>query len=184
MSLTRGRSSLEGLLLDWSLDQPAEPSRLPVALLSRAQKTAELQRVQRRKSIDAAYEAELVLGLAADTPDRFDPPPGTPGGHKRGWAPDGELPGVSEFFTAELAVLLNCGRGAASHLARRAWTYREKLPATFAALAAGEIDERRARELAEVGYYLHSRRVKDVAVLRACGEDRVACLQVAGFQVY
>src|SRR5438309_861805 len=92
MSLTRGRSSIEGLLLDWSLDQPAEPSRLPVALLSRDQKAAELQRVQRRKAIDAAYEAELVLGLAADTPDRFDPPPGTPGARKRGWAPDPERP--------------------------------------------------------------------------------------------
>src|SRR5206468_187990 len=50
----------------------------------------------------------------------------------------------------ELAVVLNCGRGTAAHLARRAWTWREKLPATFAALAAGTIDERRARELADV----------------------------------
>jgi hypothetical protein len=57
---------------------------------------------------------------------------------------------VSEFFTAELSVLLNCGRGTASHLARRSWTYRENLPATWAALRAGEIDERRARELADV----------------------------------
>jgi hypothetical protein len=57
---------------------------------------------------------------------------------------------VSEFFGAELAVVLNCGRGTAAHLARRAWVWRESLPQTFAALGRGEIDERRARELAEV----------------------------------
>jgi hypothetical protein len=91
-----------------------------------------------------------VLGLAADRPAELDPPPGSPGAKRGGWAPDGELPGVSEFFTAELAMVLNCGRGTAAHLARRASTWREKLPATLAALAAGEIDERRARELADV----------------------------------
>jgi hypothetical protein len=100
--------------------------------------------------MDAAYEAELVLGLAEDTPDRLDPPPGTPGARKRGWAAPNELPGVSEFFTAELSVLVNCGRGTASVLAHRAWTYRESLPRTWAALRAGQIDERRARDLADV----------------------------------
>ena len=155
MSLTRGRSSLEGLLLDWSLDQPAEPSRLPVALLSRAQKTAELQRVQRRKAIDAAYEAELVLGLAADTPDRFDPPPGTPGGHKRGWAPDGELPGVSEFFTAELAVLLNCGRGTASYQASQ--RYHQKF---------GD-DAQRVEQISH-------RHLSDLKALPPAGDDKSA----------
>ena len=150
MSRVWGRSSFEDVVLDWSIDQPTMPRRLPVPLLSKAQKAAELQRVQQRRAADAAYEAELVLGLAEDTPDRLDPPPGTPGARQRGWAPDNELPGVSEFFTAELSVVLNCGRGTASHLARRAWTWREKLPVTFAALAAGTIDERRARELADV----------------------------------
>jgi DNA excision repair protein ERCC-3 len=57
---------------------------------------------------------------------------------------------VSEFFTAELSVLLNCGRGTASVLAHRAWTYRGNLPRTWAALRAGQIDERRARDLADV----------------------------------
>ena len=146
----RGRSVIEGYLVDWSLDQPTGPSRLPVALLDDDQKAAELQRVQRNRAMEAAYEADLVLGLAADRPTDLDPPPGSPGAKRSGWAPDGELPGVSEFFTAELALVLNCGRGTAAHLARRAWTWREKLPATVAALAAGEIDERRARELADV----------------------------------
>ena len=146
----RGRSVIEGYLVDWSLDQPTGPSRLPVALLDDDQKAAELQRVQRNRAMEAAYEADLVLGLAADRPADLDPPPGSPGAKRGGWAPDGDLPGVSEFFTAELALVLNCGRGTAAHLARRAWTWREKLPATVAALAAGEIDERRARELADV----------------------------------
>src|SRR3712207_8668730 len=94
----------------------------------------------------AAYEAELVLGLADDSPDDADPAPGPPGA--RSWKPVPELPGVSEFFVPELAMVLNCGRGTASHLAHRAWTYRENLPATWAALAAGTLDEPRAKVLA------------------------------------
>ncbi len=141
-------SPVERALAGWLVEQPAPFRRLPVALLSRQQKAAELQRVQALKAMTAAYEAELVLGLADDSPDDDDPPPGTPGA--RSWKPDTELPGVSEFFTTELAVVLNCGRVAASRLARRAWTYRESLPATWAALAAGQLDEYRARILVEV----------------------------------
>ena len=150
MSRVRGRQSVGELLLDWSIDQPLPDRRLPVALLSKSQKAAELQRVQARRAMDAAYEAELVMGLADDTPDTLDPPAGHPGAKKGSWAPDTELPGVSEFFTAELAVVLNCGRGTASHLAQRAWLYRESLPATWAAMAEGELDEPRAKVLADV----------------------------------
>ena len=57
---------------------------------------------------------------------------------------------MSQFFVPELAVLLNCGRGTASHTAHRAWTYRENLPATWAALADGVLDETRAKVLADV----------------------------------
>ncbi len=57
---------------------------------------------------------------------------------------------MSEFFPAELAVVLNCGRGTAAHLAHRAWTYRHNLPATWAALAAGVLDQPRAKVLADV----------------------------------
>ena len=120
-----------------------------MALLSREQKAAELQRVAARKAMEAADEAELVLGLADDTAADDDPAPGTPGA-KGSWAPDTELPGVSEFFTAELAMVLNCGRGTAGHLAHRAWTYRSQLPATWAAMAAGTLDEARAKVLADV----------------------------------
>ena len=150
MSRIQGQQSVEGLLLTWSFDQPLPDRRLPVSLLSKAQKAAELQRVQARRAMDAAYEAELVMGLADDTPDTLDPPADHPGAKKGSWAPDTELPGVSEFFTAELAMVLNCGRGTASHLARRAWIYRESLPATWAALAEGRLDEPRAKALADV----------------------------------
>jgi hypothetical protein len=100
--------------------------------------------------MDAAYEAEPVVGLADDTPDTLDPPADHPGASKGSWAPDTELPGVSGFFPAELAMVLDCGRGTAAHLAQRAWLFRESLPATWAALADGALDERRARVLADV----------------------------------
>ncbi|MGY1670527.1 DUF222 domain-containing protein [Geodermatophilus sp. SYSU D00710] len=141
-------SLVERALVEASLHRPVRLARLPVSLLSREQKAAELQRVAALKAMTAAYEAELVLGLADDSPDDDDPPPGAPG--VRSWKPDTELPGVSEFFTAELALVLNCGRGTANHLAHRAWVYREKLPATWAALAAGTLDEARARALGDV----------------------------------
>ncbi|WP_245753615.1 DUF222 domain-containing protein [Geodermatophilus ruber] len=126
---------------------PAAASRLPVALLSREQKAAELARLQAEKAMRAAYEAELILALADDTPAL---PDDHPAARKGSWAADGELPGVAESFTHELSMVLTCGRGTASHAARRAWTYRENLPATWAALAAGTLDEARARALAEV----------------------------------
>ncbi|MGY1796842.1 DUF222 domain-containing protein, partial [Geodermatophilus sp. SYSU D00525] len=143
-------SPVERALVGVLLDQPVTIPRLPVSLLSREQKAAELQRVAAMEAMTAAYKAELVLGLADDTPDDADPAPGDPGARSRSWAPDTELPGVSEFFTAELAVVLNVGRGTAAHLAHRAWTYREKLPATWAALATGTLDEARAKALVDV----------------------------------
>ncbi|MGY1699814.1 DUF222 domain-containing protein [Geodermatophilus sp. SYSU D00766] len=141
-------SPVERALAGALLARPVTVQRLPVAVLSDEQAAAELQRLQARKAMEAAYEAELVLRLAEARRSDDDPAPGTPGA--RSWKPDGELPGVSEFFTAELALVLNCGRGTANHLATRAWTYRERLPATWAALAAGELDEARARALVDV----------------------------------
>nr|WP_100498241.1 HNH endonuclease signature motif containing protein [Geodermatophilus chilensis] len=146
----RGQQAVEELLVDWSVAQPLPDRRLPVSLLTREQKAAELQRVQARRAMDAAYEAELVLGLADDTPDTLDPPADQPGARRGSWAPEPELPGVAQFFSAELAVVLNCGRRSAANLAQRAWTYRQHLPATWAALAAGVLDEARAKVLADV----------------------------------
>ena len=137
-------------MVDWSLDQPVVLPGLPVGLLSREQAAAELQRRQRRQAMDAAYEAELILRLAELTPDDADPPAGTPGARRPGWAARGDLAGVSEFFAAELALVLNRGRGTANHLHHRARVWRENLPATFAALAEGELDVARAAALADV----------------------------------
>jgi hypothetical protein len=58
--------------------------------------------------------------------------------------------GVSEFFTAELSAVLNLGRRTASYRYGRAHTWTTKLPLAYAALRAGELDERRATTLAEV----------------------------------
>ena len=57
---------------------------------------------------------------------------------------------MSEFFASELALVLNRGRGTANHLHSRAVVWRDNLPATFAALAAGELDLARAAALADV----------------------------------
>jgi hypothetical protein len=92
MSRVGGQRSVEGLLLDWAVEEPLADPRLPVALLSKAQKAAELQRVQARRAMDAAYEAELILGLADDTPATLDPPADHPGARRGSWAPDDELP--------------------------------------------------------------------------------------------
>ncbi|WP_228395454.1 DUF222 domain-containing protein, partial [Modestobacter roseus] len=56
---------------------------------------------------------------------------------------------MSEFCTAELATVLNVGRGTAAIRLTRALTWTRKLPGTFAALRAGELDERRAQQLAD-----------------------------------
>ncbi|WNV73738.1 HNH endonuclease signature motif containing protein [Geodermatophilus sp. DSM 44513] len=156
MELVAGQvSSAEGVLIDWAVARPVDLPRLPVSLLSREQKAAELARVRAQRAKTAAYEAQLVMALADDTPDTLDPPPGHPGASTGSWAPDGELPGVSEFFTAELAVILNCGRGTAAHLATRAAVWRERLPATLAAMSAGVLDEARAKVLAEACQHIH-----------------------------
>ena len=127
-----------------------DPLRLPSSWLSDEEKASELQRLQGDRAQDAAEEAELIMALAARRPAADDPAPGTPGSRRPGWAVDEAYGGASEFFTAELATVLNVGRGTADHRYRRARTWTTKLPLTFAALQAGEIDERRAAELADV----------------------------------
>ncbi len=72
-------SAVERALAGWLVERPTPFRRLPVALLSREQKAAELQRVAALKATTAAYEAQLVLGLADDSPADDDPAPGTRG---------------------------------------------------------------------------------------------------------
>src|SRR4051794_41500901 len=93
--------------------------------------------------MDGAEEAEFILRLAELSPDDDDPAADHPGAKRESWRTEPEFPGVSEFFVHELAMILNVGRGTAAFRARRAFCWRDKLPATFAALKRGDVDERR-----------------------------------------
>src|SRR3954468_11113084 len=122
--------------------------RLPSAAeSSREMVAAGLQWGQRRRAVEAAEEAEFILRLAELSPDDDDLPTDHPGARRASWRSEPEFPGVSEFFVHELAMALNLGRGTAAFRARRAFCWRDKLPATFAALKRGDVDERRAQEL-------------------------------------
>src|SRR3954454_24672807 len=141
-----GQTLLEGVLVDWVRTQSAAEPRLPVAWLSKQQKAAELE----RRAMTTAREAELILGLATDCPDDMDLPPEAPGAGRSWHHTEPEFPGVSEFFPDEVAHAINLGRGTAAFRARRAYTWRDDLPQTFAALRRGELDEPRAAALADV----------------------------------
>src|SRR3954449_4592680 len=148
MQTLSGTSVVEGVLVDWVSAQPEAHLDLPAEWLDEEQVAAELARIERDRARQAAREAQLILRLAELRPDTDDPPPGTPGARRRSWrrtAP--EFAGVSEFFVDEVAHALNLGRGTAAFRARRAFTWRDNLPATFAALRRGDVDERRGRGL-------------------------------------
>ncbi|MGY2079663.1 DUF222 domain-containing protein [Modestobacter sp. SYSU DS0657] len=149
MSRRSGSSTIEGLVVDWVLDHPVEPSRLPAPWLTDDELADELQRVQQRRARDAAYEAELILALAGQRPASDDPAPDHPGARRAGWTRQPAEGEISEFFTAELATVLNVGRPTAANRLTRALTWQRKLPATFAALKAGTLDERRVQQLAD-----------------------------------
>src|SRR3954471_8524222 len=63
------------LQIDLVWERQVTGPRLPVAWLSDEEAAAELQRVQRRRAMDAAYEAELILALAGH-PGSVAGPPG------------------------------------------------------------------------------------------------------------
>ncbi|WP_040339596.1 HNH endonuclease signature motif containing protein [Candidatus Blastococcus massiliensis] len=172
MDRVAGTSVVEGMLIDWVYPQREPEPRPPVAWLDAGHVARELEQIQRERARQTAREAELILRLAELRPDHDDPPPGTAGGRRRSWRKtDPQFPGVSEFFPDELAHAINLGRGTAAFRARRAFTWRDNLPATFAALRREEIDERRAGVLA--GALQHaapelSRAVEDQVLPEAC----------------
>src|SRR4051812_7071099 len=132
------------------IDVVYESHRAAAARPPKERTAAWLQLIQRQRSRAAAEEAEFILRLAALCPDEDDPPPDHPGAAKTYWrSARSEFPGVSEFFLDELAAVLGVGRGTAAHRATRAFTWRDSLPATFAALKCGELDERRAQIFAD-----------------------------------
>jgi hypothetical protein len=145
-----GRSSIEGYLVDWVSVQAEPDPRLPASWATDEQVAARLAQIERNRARETAEEAELILRMAELRPDDEDPKPGTPGGRTAWRRTDPEFPGVSEFFPREIGHALNLSRGTAAFRARRAYTWRDKLPATFALLKRGEIDERRASRLADV----------------------------------
>ncbi|MBN1092992.1 DUF222 domain-containing protein [Blastococcus sp. TML/M2B] len=138
----------QGGLIEWLLWREPSVERLPVARLTAEQKVTELQRVRARKGMDDAYEAALLMSLAADRPDIDDPPPGHPGARRRGGG--SPVPGTSEFLPDEVALVLNCGRPYAVGLLADAFQVVERMPAVHAACAAGRLDWFRARVFADV----------------------------------
>ncbi|RBY90453.1 HNH endonuclease [Blastococcus sp. TBT05-19] len=142
------RSLVEGALLGWLLEQSPSVGRLPVDLLSASDIATELERVQARKAMEAAYEAELVMALAAMRPDTDDPPPGHPGARRRGGG--SPVPGTSEFLPDELAAPLNCSRAFAAGVLADAYQVLGRMPAVWQACSDGVLDWYRARVFADV----------------------------------
>jgi hypothetical protein len=120
---------------------------LPVAAWSDAEKALELGRIQQARAMLDAYEAAVVVEFAADRPDAPDLPAGSPGAAVNARSP---IPGTSEFFVDELAVVTNSSARAAGRLAEQSYVLVERLPAVWAALADGELDSARARVFVEV----------------------------------
>jgi hypothetical protein len=155
------------------IDVVYEPHRTAAARPPKERTAAWLQLIGRQRSRAAAEEAEVILRLADLCPDEDDPPPDHPGAAKTYWrSARSEFPGVSEFFLDELAAVLGVGRGTAAHKATRAFTWRDSLPATFAALRCGELDERRGQILADTLEHTRAapaRRVEAVVLPEAAG---------------
>jgi hypothetical protein len=103
---------------------------LPVGDWSDAEPALELQRVQVLKAVLAAYESHLVLNFADRRPaaDAADPRPGV---SRAGVRADGPIPGTSEFFVDELAVVTNSTVRAAARLAAESCVLVERLPCVW-----------------------------------------------------
>jgi hypothetical protein len=155
---------------------------LPMARRTPEEKARELRRIDSAQNMLAAYRVEIVVGLARDRSAADDPPPGSVGAASPDWAHDqGEdrLPGVSEFFPDELALILNCSRAEASSLTEVSLTLAQQLPSTLAALAAGALDWPRARALArELGWPARDTEPAIVAQVEAAVLPQAAELSV------
>ncbi|MGY1689762.1 DUF222 domain-containing protein [Geodermatophilus sp. SYSU D01105] len=152
---------------------------LPVHARSAEEKALELQRLQQLKAMLAAYELDLIAGLAADRPDTYDRKPGQPGAAAGERGGPGRPEGVSEFFADELALVLNTSRAAASTLIDQAAALTEVLPATRAALAEGRLDWPRARAIAaELGWKARATDPRILAAVEAAVLPHAAELSV------
>ncbi|TFV53296.1 HNH endonuclease signature motif containing protein [Blastococcus sp. TF02A_35] len=142
------RSRVEAALAGWLVERPPLVDRLPVGLLTAEEKATELRRLQALKAMDCAYEAELLMSLAAERPDTDDPPPGHPGARRRGSG--SPVPGTSEFLPQELALVLNCSPVFAAGLLADSYALVERMPAVWEACSEGRLDWFRAQVFADV----------------------------------
>ncbi|MCZ2829051.1 HNH endonuclease signature motif containing protein [Modestobacter sp. VKM Ac-2986] len=93
----------------------------------------------------AAYDAVLIAQLAARRPAQTDLTEDEPGHGVEGWSPARVPVGVSEFLVDELAMLR--GISLAAGLVERSLALVHELPATWAELADGLVDEPRANAI-------------------------------------
>ena len=117
---------------------------LAPASFSESELVRELGAVADARAQLAAYEAVLVAELAARRPAQTDLADDRPGHGVAGWGPTRVPVGVSEFLVDELAMLKGISLNAATGLAERSLALVRELPATWAALADGLVDEPRA----------------------------------------
>lgn len=120
---------------------------LPLASMPDAELSLELERVQQLKAALAAYEAALVVTLAGQRPEADDPRSGEPGHSASSSSP---VPGASEFFVEELAVVCNTSSVAADRLAGDSWILVERLPCVWAAMADETLDRPRGQVFVDV----------------------------------
>jgi hypothetical protein len=110
---------------------------LTVAARSDVETALELQRVDQLEAMLVAYRADLVMGLAVHRADE----------DADGRSP---VPGTSEFFVDELAVISNSSARSAARLAGESYVLVQRLPAVWAALVDCELDVSRARMFVDV----------------------------------
>jgi hypothetical protein len=129
------------------------PSRLaeifPAGVRSEASVSHELTNVTALRDQLDAYEMHLIMDLAARRREP-DPADTRPGRENRDGTADGPIPGVSEFFVDEVAMLLDCSLALAARKAAEAHLFQERLPEVWAAVADRALTMRRARVFADV----------------------------------
>ena len=154
---------------------------LPAEGFTDAELAREIQRADQVEGMVAAYKAERIAELAARRPSSTDLPAEASGATAER---DQRLPaGVSEFFPDELAVILNCSRTAATVLCDTAITLLRRLPATWAAVADGDLDWPRARAIAgELGWKAQATRPAVIAAVEAAVLPVATSLSVSGLK--
>ena len=152
---------------------------LPADALTDSELAVEIQRAEQVEAMVSAYKAERIVALAARRSASADPTPETPGATVE--RDERLAPEVSEFFPDELAMILNCSRTVATVQCDTSLTLVERLPATWAALADGELDWPRARAIAaELGWKAAGTRPAVIAAVETAVLPQATSLSVTG----